>query len=191
MNRSSTPSNGVGLLLLLAGASGCSSILEGSPFEQPEGVSGPVVSAGTAHTCSVIEGSVGCWGSDEYDGIVFGVVSEPPEGSSFLGIASGAWYSCALEVTGEVTCWGNDTDGQVSTTPERSFASIEGGSFHVCGVTTSGSVECWGANSDGQSSPPSGSFESVSAGAYHTCGVTSSGSIECWGRDEDGESSPP
>ena len=112
MNRPSTPFNGLSLLLLLAGASGCSSILEGSPFDARL----EFVSAGTAHTCSVIQGSVACWGLDEFDGVVFGVVSEPPAGSSFVGIASGSttavrWRRAGRLSVGERQRW------QVSASP--------------------------------------------------------------------------
>ena len=118
-NRSSTPSNGLSLFLLLAGASGCSSILEGSPFdaasntiaveaEEPEGVSVLVVSAGTFHTCSVTSsGSVACWG-DDYHG-----QSSPPSGS-FESVSAGYAHACGVTSSGSVACWGRDEDGESS-----------------------------------------------------------------------------
>ena len=52
-------------------------------------------------------------------------------------------------MNGIVTCWGDDSSGQVSDWgrwryESQRFASVSAGSFLTCGILTNGSVTCWG-----------------------------------------------
>ena len=61
----------------------------------------------------------------------------------------GLSHACALDTSGRIVCWGDDSAGQVSDwgrwryQSER-FNSVSAGSFFTCGVKTNGSLMCWG-----------------------------------------------
>ncbi len=70
-------------------------------------------------------------------------------------MAAGQKHACAIEGSGEVTCWGWDNYGQVSDRPASTpFVRLAAGWYHTCGITTSGDLECWGRDDIGQSTPP-------------------------------------
>ena len=149
---------------------------ESSPFVS--------VSAGGGYTCGVrSDGSVACWGEDDYG-------EATPPGGSLGSVSAGSFHTCGVRNDGSVACWGLDTSGQ-TTPPTGSFASVSVGLYHTCGVRSDGSVACWGRDRSGQATPPTGSFASVSAGGGHTCGVRSDGSVACWGDNGDGQATPP
>ena len=128
-------------------------------------------------------GSVACWGWDEYG------KATPPAGS-FASVDAGLNHTCGVRSNGSVACWGNDRNGE-ATPPAGSFASISVGGNHTCGVRRNGSVACWGWDGYDLTTPPAGSFLSVSAGWEHNCGVRSNGSVACWGNDNLGQTTPP
>ena len=128
-------------------------------------------------------GSVACWGWDEYG------KATPPAGS-FVSVDAGLNHTCGVRSNGSVACWGDNEGGQ-STSPAGSFASVSAGGFHTCGVRSNGSVACWGWDGYGQATLPAGSFVSVSAGESHTCGVRSDRSVACWGSNFTGVATPP
>ena len=70
------------------------------------------VSAGYTYNCGVrVDGSVACWGGNDFGEIT------PPEGE-FASVSSGRGHICGLRVDGSVACWGDDVPGQ---------ATLEGG----------------------------------------------------------------
>jgi alpha-tubulin suppressor-like RCC1 family protein len=88
------------------------------------------VSAGDGrHTCALNEnGSVWCWGDDQYGELGDGTTGDPAthvrskavqvrRGSSFLigmeAIASGGDHACARRSDGTAWCWGFDLNGQL------------------------------------------------------------------------------
>ena len=91
------------------------------------------ISVGSHHSCGVkTDGSVACWGLDEYD------QSSPPSGS-FSSVGVGNLYSCGVKTDGSIACWGNPKDGPVvdhgqSSPPSGSFSSISVGYDHSCGI---------------------------------------------------------
>ena len=142
------------------------------------------VSAAQGHSCGVrSDGSVACWGSDEYG-------QATPPADSFVSVSAGVGHTCGVRSNGSVACWGWYRGGQ-TTPPAGSFVSVSAGEAHTCGVRSGGSVACWGSNVFGQATPPAGSFISVSAGGGHNCGVRNNGSVACWGSDEYGRATPP
>ena len=61
------------------------------------------ISSGANHTCAIAtDGSIMCWGSDDY-----GQVSERPSSGRFTQISSGDNHTCALRDDGAVICWGS------------------------------------------------------------------------------------
>ncbi len=135
------------------------------------------VSAGTDHTCGILEGAAYCWG-DNTNGelglgsttdatvptavVATGVLSGKTvtEISAGMDDANGGQHTCAV-ADGGVYCWGLNIHGELgngtnaqSTTPVQA-GSITGvtdvatGYMHSCALT-GGKVYCWGDNSRGQ-----------------------------------------
>jgi alpha-tubulin suppressor-like RCC1 family protein len=142
------------------------------------------VSAGSNHTCSVVDVGPGflviithaCWGDNSSGQLGNGTTtnSAVPVIANYTGnnparISAGTLYSCT---TGEpASCWGNNGVGQLgngTTTNSETGVSVSGG-FN---------------------------FASVSSGGDHTCAVTSFGVPEaplvggigyCWGGNASGQ----
>ena len=145
------------------------------------------VSTGGFHTCGVrMDGSVGCWGNNEF--------GQTNAVSGVYGAASsGLGHSCGLTGAGVIRCWGLNDDGQADA-PSGSYLAVSAGGFHTCALRTEhsgGGVRCWGFDGDGQADAPSGSYMAVSVGGFHTCGVRRDGSVVCWGNNEFGEANAP
>ena len=99
-------------------------------------------------------------GSDHYE--VEPGPADPPARAYALASVSrsplqqidlGESHACGLDMDGKVTCWGDDTYGQVSgwdmPYADETFSSISAGNFFTCGIkepddNTDGSVLCWG-----------------------------------------------
>jgi alpha-tubulin suppressor-like RCC1 family protein len=145
---------------------------------------GPVASlaAGSVHTCAVLEsGDVVCWGSN-YSGqlglgttdnigddeLVDGATGIVPLPGPAVEVAAGLEHTCARLESGDVVCWGRQTEGQLGTGAPDSIGDDEsvgslgpidlGGKAididtsdnHVCAVLDDGAVRCWGYNGSGQ-----------------------------------------
>ena len=131
-------------------------------------------------------------------------------------VTSGASHSCAILDDGSVSCWGENSNGQLgdgSRTPSlepakasmplgRKALGISAGSYHTCTLLDDGSIRCWGSNNFGQigdgtsierTSPVSvnlgvgKSALAVSSGESHTCAVLNDGTMKCWGLNSNGQ----
>lgn len=85
-------------------------------------------------------------------------------------IAAGVGFACRVDSTGLVWCWGDNTYGEMGSTPSSTpvttpaqIPNITGavavalGDHHACALTTSQSVYCWGLNAEYQLGHPSAS----------------------------------
>jgi hypothetical protein len=56
-----------------------------------------------------------------------------------------------LDISGQLDCWGYDTDGQVSSAPSGTgYVDVTVGEGFSCAVDSVGAIECWGNDYYGQ-----------------------------------------
>jgi alpha-tubulin suppressor-like RCC1 family protein len=130
------------------------------------------IAAGVFHACAITTaGTAKCWGynADGQLGDNSTTTRPAPAAVSGLGsgvarIAGGQFHTCAVSTAGALTCWGDDSKGQlgINSTGGRSLipaavsglgsgvATVATGGLHTCALTTAGAVMCWGNNNAGQ-----------------------------------------
>jgi alpha-tubulin suppressor-like RCC1 family protein len=180
------------------------------------------VSAGYRHTCALTTaGAVLCWGLNTYGELGDGSSSTRLHPVGVTGLASGALvvsagavHTCALTSAGGVSCWGDNSLGQLGdgTTTNQAVpvtvtglasgvASVSAGNESTCAVTTGGGVQCWGSNRTGalgdgttitRTAPVhvvglEAGVSAVSVGLLTACAVKSNGRALCWGDGSTGE----
>ena len=136
------------------------------------GVRALSVTAGSYHTCAILEGgNVRCWGMNKYGMLGYEESSEPGNakvGDQVVQISLGEYHSCVLYQYGAVRCFGNNNYGQlglghtevigddeapssVSTINIGGIATqICSGNYYNCVLLNDGAVRCWGYNYSGQ-----------------------------------------
>jgi len=187
------------------------------------------ISAGSNHTCALrVDRTVSCWGANELGQLgngstgIFRSESSPmPQQTAGISdadrIAAGGDNSCALHLTGAVSCWGNNNEGQLgngqiasASTASQKVAdindatSVAAGTSFTCALRQNASISCWGKNSSGELGIGQTTYEiassqvpvevdgitdarAVDLGWSHACALHSDGSISCWGENEDGQ----
>ena len=128
------------------------------------------LSVGASHACAVGRaGAAHCWGDNQFGQLgvgAAGAVREVPapvdSPHPFASISAGANHSCAVTVTGEAYCWGQNTFGQlgdgstvdahapVAVESSVQFVELDAIGSHTCGRTGGGAILCWGNNLEGQ-----------------------------------------
>lgn len=121
------------------------------------------VASGRYHSCALRHsGTAVCWGESRRDAANATGATQPPAGLRFTSLTAHRDITCGLRPDTGVSCWGDDTYGQVSDVPTGTgFISVDAGDDHVCAVrktasagTDSGYVTCWGRDDLGQVTPP-------------------------------------
>jgi alpha-tubulin suppressor-like RCC1 family protein len=183
---------------------------------------------GAAHGCALrSDGTLACWGKNDHGQLGTGATSDAAAASavvddhgvplaSLSAVVAGDAHTCAMATNGTVSCWGDDSAGQLGRggsaavnavpmlVPLSSVAAIAAGARHTCAALTTGAVWCWGANDGGQlgQAPSAGSSMPVevvdragqaldaialAAGATHSCAIARNHALVCWGSDGSGE----
>ncbi|MEM7604399.1 MAG: hypothetical protein AAF411_03510 [Myxococcota bacterium] len=176
------------------------------------------ISAGFFTTCAVdTMDDLWCWGVDGAFRLLGGgspaAAGEPVRVTAVSDVADVAVSSnhvCALELDGDVWCWGRNNAGQAGHgTPEgsgdfeppgqvplpsaASKIALSGG--RVCAIVEGGDLYCWGSSAGGALGVPGANtvvpvqartgVTDVATGDFHTCAVVD-GRAECWGSDSRG-----
>lgn len=153
------------------------------------------LAAGQLHACALFsDGHVDCWGDNSMGqlgvatagngscvggtGITYGCRTQPVTVGGITNakhIAAGTSFTCAIDATGAVLCWGLNNLGQLGhtsgigdqqcTSQSQTYAcnptptvvtnatsavQITLGAFHACFRSSSNTVGCWGDNSQGE-----------------------------------------
>jgi alpha-tubulin suppressor-like RCC1 family protein len=180
------------------------------------------MAASRQRVCVLLEnGSVRCWGPNFYgdlgDGTDMGSF-EPMQVAGLTGgiktLVGGSSHVCALSEKGKVSCWGDNSEGQLGTgdgqsanrpvTPaglDSGVTALYGSDGGTCAQMEDGSFLCWGPNRSGllgtgdEEVKPTPSLMALpdqppvalAMGDSHTCALLEGGAAECWGSNYSGE----
>ena len=128
------------------------------------------ITAGENHSCALRQnGTISCWGNNYYRQLGSNAAefdSSVPVGvigiSNAIAITAGDGYTCALHQTGNISCWGDNRDGQLgdgtnnySSVPLKvqgidDATAISAGIWSSCALHNDGNISCWGSNNSGQ-----------------------------------------
>jgi hypothetical protein len=186
------------------------------------------LAAGELFTCAgMSNGKVYCWGDNTSGQTCVSLatadaLSHPvliPGVDTASTVLTGGTSACALLQSGQLRCWGDNSNGQLGTgdlpqklvlVPKELMAfpsaikDVSLGRSHACAALDSGELYCWGGDSnselgDGQTfdenlptlatSAPP-QVVSVSAGDAFTCAGTASGQAFCWGSNYQSKTAP-
>ena len=182
------------------------------------------VAASNVHSCGQrSSGTVVCWGENALGQLGTGTTTDSAVPVVVAGVAAAQnldvsnsdEFSCAVERTGSVVCWGQNDRGMLGRpTPEVSNepTAVPGvtdavlaaaGGWHACAVRSGRTVVCWGTNDSGQlgngtTSDLSTTFTAtavpgltdivaLSAGGSHNCSIDDTGLVMCWGQNYRGQ----
>ncbi len=165
-------------------------------------LSGSPLAGGDHHSCALIsDGTVQCWGWNQYGQLGNGLNTDSPVPVPVSGItnataiAAGLAHTCALLAGGSIACWGLNEFGQLgnglstdSPTPVvvKSIANataVTAGYGHTCALLGDGSVWCWGEDDLGQLGNGSGDENLGSLTPVQVVGMSNSVAIASGGWD--------
>ena len=185
------------------------------------------LSGGRFHSLALdAAGSAWAWGSDAAGQLGDGAPNEAqgapvavvmPPATSFEQVAARAFFSLALDATGNAWAWGSDGSGQlgnggtnvnesapvaVAMPAGVSFTDVAVGGFHVLALDTQGNAWAWGSGGNGRlgdggaasapapiavSMPADTTFTAIAGGGEHTLALDADGNAWAWGRDGAGQ----
>jgi alpha-tubulin suppressor-like RCC1 family protein/uncharacterized protein (UPF0333 family) len=128
-----------------------------------------IAHSGGDEGCVIVKnGSVMCWGNNEYGQLGIGNNNTVSEAvtvkgiTNAIGIGVGIDYACAVLNNGSIKCWGHNGLGRLgdgTTTNRYAPVNVKGikdaiqittGEFHACALLKNKTVKCWGSNFDGE-----------------------------------------
>lgn len=207
------------------GQLGDGSVVNSNVPVQVSNLSGVVrVASGDSHTCALMSspGAVRCWGYNADGRLGDGSANSSSVPVNVSGITNavalvaGSSHTCALLATGEVVCWGDNTQKQlgnvtladafsnvpvtVGNTAQAGVSNLAASGSHSCVIDAADGVLCWGDNQSGELGDGTGlsnaqpvavvsidNVVSLGMGYAHSCAVLSDSTVRCWGRGFNGE----
>jgi alpha-tubulin suppressor-like RCC1 family protein len=159
------------------------------PVDLGAGVRATAVSARGSHTCALLDdGSVKCWGPNQYGELGLGDLlprgASPADmgdalprvdlgtGRTAVAISAGLSHTCAILDNGWLRCWGWNTPGLLGLEDDRDRGGLPG------------------EMGDRLPDVHLGTGRTpilVAAGGYHSCALLDDGSVKCWGTNDRGE----
>lgn len=100
-------------------------------------------------------------------------------------IGAGNQFSCSIDGTGHLSCWGKVSSFQVPVPTTGVYDQLDLGESHACALGLNRQAACWGWDGYNAATPPAVTgIAKVTAGGDFTCALTVSGGITCWGRSD-------
>ena len=145
------------------------------------------------HACGITtDGEARCWSWGPYDFPAEAAVV--PEGD-WADVSVGFAHTCWLSAAGEITCVGDNSEGQCDVPDGGPWAQVSAGNEHTCAVDVNGCGTCWGNDIAGETQLPEDweacSIAQIDAGGHRTCFRSTSGAGECRGGTMDDSDFPP
>lgn len=157
------------------------------------------VSAGSQHACALLaSGAVSCWGNGADGRLGSGGIDDRLDGATPAGgtdaasvvplaepataVSAGTSHTCALLVSGAVSCWGDAFEGRLGT--GRSDDRLDGVTPTTTGATDAAStvpLKPVGTPQNRLATTPSLRATAIAAGDAHTCAIVEGGDVRCWG----------
>jgi hypothetical protein len=158
------------------------------------------LSAANERACAIkaTEGdALYCWGT--------GLPMAPVAGASWKQVDVGWLHACGIRGEDQLSCWGDDTHGQLGGDLSGQWRSVSAGTTHTCGIQSDKSLWCWGSNEHGELGQghdlpvvgpqkigePNTSWEAVAAGHEFNCAIDASRVVYCWGKNDFGQMTQP
>ena len=188
------------------------------------------INAGGSHSVSVSsDGQVYAWGDNTHGQIGDGTHTgrtlptgtAAPADVRFTQATAGRNHTAALDTTGRIWTWGDNSDGQLgrgtvggddstpglASTGDTRFTQINTGDDHTIALDTTGHVWTWGNDTYGQlgrgtagsatgtpairpmskGTPPGLVYTQIQAGGNHSLAIANNGTLYAWGDDTYGQ----
>ncbi len=143
------------------------------------------ISAGSAHTCAVLDsGAVKCWGDNTYGQLGIGTTENMGDDADEMGdalpsvdlgagrtataIAAGGDFTCATLDNGAVKCWGYNAQGQLGQGTTDPLGDEPGEMGDALAPIALGAGR---------------TVTALATGADHACATFTDGAVRCWGRN--------
>lgn len=127
------------------------------------------------------------------------------QGTKVKSLVTGNHHVCALQVNGNLYCWGSNVEKQLGHSTEAfvnkipaqptltGVSEVSAGSLFTCALFNSGDLKCWGNNQFNQLGQPVGVRADLSigilmsgvrhiySGMNYSCAIKNDNSLWCWG----------
>jgi alpha-tubulin suppressor-like RCC1 family protein len=146
------------------------------------------ISAGSAHTCAVLDNAtVKCWGLNTDGQLGLGdtddrgddagemgdalVTIDLGTGRTALAISAGSTHTCAVLDNATAKCWGAGANGRLGYGDQSSLGDDSGEMGNALAAVSLGAGR---------------TVKALSSGDAHTCAILDNNSVKCWGGNGNG-----